>query len=65
MLKTWLTISKEEMFRKWRDHLTSAVKIAKERLKIKTPLLWMTAKTPERRIKVTKRSMRMDRLRRP
>ena len=65
MLRMWLTISREEMFRRWSDHLTSAVKMAKERLNIKTPLFWMTAKTPEIRIKVTRRSTSVDRRRRP
>jgi hypothetical protein len=38
MLRMWLTGSREEMFRRWSDHLVRAVKIAKHRLKIKKPL---------------------------
>jgi hypothetical protein len=59
MLRMWLTISREEMFKRWSDHLVRTVMMAKDRLKIKKPLLWMTAKTAERRIKVMKRSARV------
>jgi len=65
MLRTLLMISSEEMFKRWSVHLVRRVNRAKITLKIKTRLFWIRAKTPERRIKVTKRSTRVDRFARP